>query len=291
MTLRTRLFALVGGVVAVAVTLVTLTISAGARRSFEAVDRQRTGALIAQFRREFAQQADDVERRIDRLASTDAVQRTALDISRRGTDYAALVGEAASMAAAQGLDFVDLVAEDGTIISSAQWPARFGYRHAWAAAPRRVTGAFLQAIELPREIALGLVAVRQVPSGSRTLYVAGGRRLDQQFLQALALPDGVRAFLYRNVEPEVSRRQLIDASGNVPQAAPLDPLIARVRQTGQESGDTIESARRELRTRAGRAPLAHPVERRRLRRAWRPGRRDPELRRGDPGHASGRARR
>jgi signal transduction histidine kinase len=238
-TLRTRLFALVGGVVAVAVTLVTLTISSGARRSFEALDRQRTGALIAQFRREFAQQADDVARRIDRLASTDAVQRTALDISRRGTDYAPFVGEAASMAAAQGLDFVDLVADDGTIISSAQWPARFGYRHRWATTARRGTDAFLQAIELPRETALGLVAVRQVPSGSRTLYIVGGRRLDDQFLRTLALPDGMRAFLYRNVEPEVSRQQLVDASGQLPQAAQLDPLIARVRQTGQESAETI----------------------------------------------------
>jgi signal transduction histidine kinase len=238
-TLRTRLFALVGVVVAVAVTLATLTISAGARRSFEAMDRQRTGALIAQFRGEFAQQADDVARRIDRLASTDAVQRTAFDISRRGADYAPFVGEAASMAAAQGLDFVDLVTEDGTIISSAEWPARFGYRHRWATAPRRGTGAFLQAVELPRGTALGLVAVRQVPSGSRTLSIAGGRWLDQQFLRALSLPDGVRAFLYRNVEPEVSRQQLIDASGPAPLAAQLDPLIARVRQTGQESAETV----------------------------------------------------
>ena len=67
MTLRTRLSALVGGVVAVAVTLVTLSISAGARRSFEAVDRQRTGALMAQFRREFVQQAHDVERAVRSL--------------------------------------------------------------------------------------------------------------------------------------------------------------------------------------------------------------------------------
>src|SRR5207245_514249 len=116
----------------------------------------------------------------------------------------------------------------------------FGYRHTWAVLPRRGTGAFLQPIELPRETALGLVAVRQVPSGSRTLYIAGGRRLDQQFLRTLALPDGMRAFLSRNVEPEVSRQQLVDASGEIPQAAQLDPLIARVRQTGKESADTIE---------------------------------------------------
>ena len=242
MRLRTRLFVLVGGVVAVAVALVTWTVSAGARRSFETLDRQRTDALVMQFRREFASQREDVTRRLERLASTDLVQRTALDVSRRGADYAPFVGEAASLAAIQGLDFLDLVADDGTIISSAHWPARFGYRHSWATAPRSASAgeAFLHAIELPHETALGLVAVRAVPAGARTLYLAGGRRLDQGFLKSLPLPPGMRALLYRNVEPEVSRQQLLDASGRAPQAAQLEPLIARVRQTGQESAETIE---------------------------------------------------
>jgi two-component system, NtrC family, nitrogen regulation sensor histidine kinase NtrY len=240
--LRTRLFLLVGGVVVVAVTLVTWTVSTGARRSFETLDRQRTDALVLQFRKEFAAQRDDVARRLDRLASTDLVLRTAHEVARRGADYAPFVNEAVSLAALQGLDFLDLVADDGTIISSAQWPARFGYRHAWATNRRdnRSGEAFLQAIELPAETALGLVAVRAVPSSTRTIYVAGGRRLDQEFLKSLQLPPGVRALLYRNVEPEVSRQQLIDASGRTPQAAQLEPLIARVRQTGQENAETIE---------------------------------------------------
>ena len=54
MRLRTRLFLLVGGVVAVAVTLVTWSISTSARQSFETLDRQRTDALVLQFRRELA---------------------------------------------------------------------------------------------------------------------------------------------------------------------------------------------------------------------------------------------
>ena len=242
MRLRTRLFLLVGGVVAVAVTLVTWSVSAGARRSFETIDRQRTDALVLQFRREFSAQREDVTRRLDRLASTDLVHRTVLDVARRGTDYGPFVNEAASLAALQGLDFLDLVADDWTIISSAQWPARFGYRHAWVSNTRDTTSgeAFLQAIELPRETALGLVAVRALPSGTRTIYIAGGRRLDQEFLKSLQLPPGVRALLYRNVEPEVSRQQLIDAAGRTPQAAQLEPLIARVRQTGQEIAETIE---------------------------------------------------
>ena len=35
-------------------------------------------------------------------------------------------------------------------------------------------------------------------------------------------------------------KRLLDASGRAPQAAQLEPLIARVRQTGQESAETIE---------------------------------------------------
>jgi signal transduction histidine kinase len=236
-TLRARLFLLVGGVVAVAVALTTITISAAARRSFEALDRQRTATLIADFRREFDQQAEDVAKRIERLASSDAVQRTTVDIARRG-DYAPFAGEAAPAAAAVGLDFLDLAAADGTIISSAEWPARFGYRQPWIVAARG-TDAFLQPIELPRETALGVVAVRPLPAGSRTLYIAGGRRLDRQFLRALTLPDGMRAYLSSNLEPGAAH-QLIDPSGPVTAPAALDVLIARVRQTRHEASDTIE---------------------------------------------------
>ena len=49
----------------------------------------------------------------------------------------------------------------------------------------------------------------------------------------------MRVLLYRNIEPEVSRRQLIGASGDVSQEAALEPLISRVRQTGHEASETI----------------------------------------------------
>jgi len=82
--------------------------------------------------------------------------------------------------------------------------------------------------------------VRKVAARGGGVLVAGGRRLDQSFLQSLVLPAGTRALLYRNVEPEVSRQQLIDASGQVAQAAQLEPLIARVRQSGREATETID---------------------------------------------------
>jgi signal transduction histidine kinase len=239
-TLRNRLTLLVGGVVAITVALVTWTVSASARRAFETMDARRTAASIAQFRREVANEGDEVVRRVDRIAASDVVRRTAVELRPSPADRAAYVNEAAPLADAQGLDFLDIVASDGAIVSSAHWPARFGYKHPWA--ERLVSdqpGAFLQAVELPRETALGLMSVRTVTAGDRRIYVAGGRHLDQQFLQSLVLPAGMRALLHRNVEPEVSRVQLIDASGNVAQAGPLEPLIARVRQSRAEAQETV----------------------------------------------------
>ena len=238
MTLRNRLTLLVGGVVAITVALVTWTVSASARRAFETMDARRTAASIAQFRREVANEGDEVVRRVDRITASDAVRHIAIEFRPSSVDRD--VNEAVPLANAQGLDFLDIVASDGTIVLSAHWPARFGYKHPWATAlSSDRPGAFLQAVELPRETALGLMSVRTVTAGDRRIYVAGGRRLDQQFLQSLVLPEGMRALLYRNVEPEVSRLQLIDASANVAQAGPLEPLIARVRQSRAEAQETV----------------------------------------------------
>jgi two-component system nitrogen regulation sensor histidine kinase NtrY len=239
MTLRARLFLLVGATVGLTVVLVTIIVSASARRSFATLDAQRTEALVAQFRREFATEGEQVALRLERVAASDAILRTAVDVAAH-RDQASHVNDATEIASAQGLDFLDVVAANGTIISSAHWPARFGYRHTWATNGPSSSAGFLQAVELPEDTALGLVAVRAVPAGESNLYLAGGRQLDAEFLQSLVLPPGMRVLLYRNLEPEISRRQLVAASGNVSQQAPLEPLISRVRETGQEAVETIE---------------------------------------------------
>ena len=237
MSLRNRLFALVSTVVLLTVVLVTLTVSASARRSFATLDAERTAALIEQFRREFANRGTQVAERVDRIAQSDAVSRIA-----SSRDAAPYVDEATTLATAQGLDVLDLATADGTIVSSAEWPARFGYRNGWitsgqAAGP---PAAFLQAIELPDETALALVAVRTLAAGAGTVYIAGGRRLDRRFLQSLVLAPGMRVLLYPNLQPEISSRQLIAGSDDPPEAAPLEPLIARVVHNRQEMKDTIE---------------------------------------------------
>jgi two-component system, NtrC family, nitrogen regulation sensor histidine kinase NtrY len=196
MTLRTRLFALVAAVVALTVLLVTVTVSSSARRAFAAVDAQRTAVLATQIRREVAVEGEQVVQRLDRVAASDSVTRIATDIGRSKADQAAYVGVAAPLAAAQGLDLLDLVTEDGTIISSAHWPARFGYRHPWLA-PGKTTmpdeeAVHLQRVELADGIALGLVATRSVPAGDHRLLIVGGRKLDERFVKALVVPPGTR---------------------------------------------------------------------------------------------------
>jgi two-component system, NtrC family, nitrogen regulation sensor histidine kinase NtrY len=243
MTLRTRLLFLISAVVASVVILVTWTVSSSARRAFAAVEAQRTAAIVAQFRREFDAEGERVMARVERIANSEAIGRLAGDLLRSSRDYGAYVNEAAALAAAYDVELLDLVASDGTIVSSAHWPARFGYRHAWiseGSAAVRQRAAFLHAVELPRGFDLGLFGVRTLGTGGRSLFVAGGRRLDQAFLKTLVLPPGMRVLLYRNVEPELARQQLIDASGEVTNAAPLDPLIARIRQSGREASETVQ---------------------------------------------------
>ena len=239
MTLRARVFALVSGVAAFTVVLATSLVSGSARRAFAALDAQRTAVLVDQFRKEVERQGEQIADRVARIAASDIVARTATNLVRGGADIAGYVDEAAPLAAAQGLDFLDLVANDGTIISSAHWPARFGYRHPWAKVEPR-GHAFLQPIELPHERVLGLIAIAAATVGEPPLFVVGGRRIDEHFLQSLGQPPGVRVLLYRNLEPELARQQLIDSSGSTPPAGPLEPLIARARQSRREASQTIE---------------------------------------------------
>ena len=50
----------------------------------------------------------------------------------------------------------------------------------------------------------------------------------------------MRVLLYQHLQAEISGRQLIAAGDDPPEAAPLEPLIARVVHSGQETKDTIE---------------------------------------------------
>ena len=127
----------------------------------------------------------------------------AMDLNRPQADASQYYNDARAIAQSQQLDFVDIVADDGTLISSSEWPARFGYKTDWVTAEPdwNSKGAFLHRVDTPDTVDLGMLAVRSVRVGEKRLFLIGGQRLDQHFLSTLVLPEGMRALLYRNLEP------------------------------------------------------------------------------------------
>ena len=185
------------------------------RRAFEDFDRQRTEVLVAQFRREYAQRGEEIARRVQGIADAEATLRMAIDLNRPQADASQYYNDARGIAQTQQLDFLDIVADDGTLISSAEWPARFGYKNDWVGSQTdwNSQGAFLRRVDMPDSVDLGLLAVRTVRVGEKQFYLIGGERLDQNFLATLVLPENMRVLFYRNLEPDFYSRRAHRYSG------------------------------------------------------------------------------
>jgi two-component system nitrogen regulation sensor histidine kinase NtrY len=238
MTFRTRLMLVFTVAVAAAVGVVELAVTSRTREAFEHVEAQRVRGLVAQVQSEFARRKLEIVRTVEGIARSETAVSIAI-----APDYGRFVDEAAAQAAAHGLDLLELVAGDGTIVSSAQWPARFAFKEDWltGAGDWQGRGAFLKREELPTGFALAMVAVGQTRPGDRTLYVAGGQLLDGKFLSTLVMPAGMRVLLYRNLDTQFSPAEMIDASGEVARAAALRPLVDEVRNTRREADSTLGS--------------------------------------------------
>jgi two-component system nitrogen regulation sensor histidine kinase NtrY len=243
MSFRTKLLALFTVTIVTAVTLVAVGVSAYTRRAFELFDRQRADALVAQFRREYAQRGEEIAHRVQGIADAEATIRMAIDLNRPQADASQYYNDARGIAGTQQLDFLDIVADDGTLISSAEWPARFGYKNDWVTAEKdwNSQGAFLSRVEMPDNVDLGLLAVRTVRVGEKHFYLIGGQRLNQDFLATLVLPESMRAVLYRNLEQSFVPSELTDLHGQVAQADLFAPMITEVQRTRRELPKTINS--------------------------------------------------
>lgn len=240
MSFRRKLLLMFSLAVTLSVTAVTWTVSIMARRTFERADDERTAALIAQFRNEFRSRGEEVVHRVQAIASSETAARMALSLSNQAPDYGAYLNEAKVIADTQQLDFLEFADSEGKIISSAQWPAKFGYPDP-SITPGRpaMNDAYLLLEPLPDGAALGLSATRQVNAGDKSLYVIGGKRVDQTFLASLELPSGMRDMLYLNLTPGFSAKQLIEGTGEVKQPDRLAPLVERVQQHKQETAELI----------------------------------------------------
>jgi signal transduction histidine kinase len=251
MSFRKKLLLLFATTVLLCVAVISLSVYATIRRSFEQADEIRATAVAAQFQSEFQRRGLEVARKVESVAAGETVQRIALEMNR-GAAVSDSVNEARALAGQQQLDFLELVDNRGSILSSAQWEAKFGYPEAAALAaavpeneveetttPSTAPTAFLKREELPDGATLGLFAVREARVGERPLYVIGGAKLDQGFLSTLDIPDGTRVLLYQNLDAQWNPKSLMDLNGPAAGSDKIAPLVAKVRDTLQPSQGVI----------------------------------------------------
>ena len=250
MSLRQKLLLLFSLTVAVAVAAVSWTVLLRIRRVFDKRDQEETALFVSQFQREFQQRSAQVSAAVDRLAKSERARGMALDIAQSG-DTSPYLSEAQSMAQDAQLDFLEVVAHDGSIVSSAQWPARFGYPE--PAAQDASATPFLKREDLPDgSSALGLFAVHTVDgSGVRLI---GGERLDQNFLSDLPVAPGMQIGLYTDATTGMTANpasssaaafdpsHLFGANGNLSGAAAYQKLIDMARTTSQQASGIVNPA-------------------------------------------------
>jgi two-component system, NtrC family, nitrogen regulation sensor histidine kinase NtrY len=248
MSFRQKLLLLFAATVLLCVAVISASVYSTIRRSFEKADQERANAVAAQFQSEFQRRGSEVARKVESVAAGETVQRIAVDMNRGAADPADFVSDARILAGQQQLDFLELVDSRGHILSSAQWQAKFGYPEA-AISEKMISeattseappaGAFLKREELPNGATLGLFAVRVVRMGEQPLYVIGGERLDQGFLSTLDIPAGTRVLLYQNLDVKWNPQSLLDLNGPAAGVDKIAPLVAKVRDTLQESQSVI----------------------------------------------------
>ena len=242
MSFRTKLLLIVLLTIAASVSIVAYGVTHYTRAAFEEMDAERTEALVAQFNKEFAQRGEEIAHQVENIANAEVTLRMAIDLERPNADQSLYVRDANGAAQDHGLDFVEFVNSDGTLISSAQYPARVGYKNDWlpAATGWNDSSAFLMREELPTDVALSLSVVRTQPNVPKPFYIVGGRRLDKKFLESLVLPAGMRALIYSNLEPAFVPGALIAAKGEVDQPERFAPLVEEIQKQSQPLVRTLD---------------------------------------------------
>jgi signal transduction histidine kinase len=240
MSFRRKLLTVFALTVFLSVASVALLVQYLTRGAFEKTENQRTSALVAQFQREFSRRGEEIARRVQNIAASDSVTRMATALNGTSSDSAEYFDLARAMADSHQLDFLEFLDWQGKIVSSAQWPAKFGYvdNRIESLSTYGEQAPFLQLEDLQDSTALGLFAVRAVHGGEHPVYVVGGRRLDKDFLSALDLPPDMRVLLYQNRGDHFSPDLLIapgaastaDATHPAEKFAPLVEASAKYNQ-------------------------------------------------------------
>lgn len=237
MTLRQKLLLMFSLTVVGIVAGLAWTVSARVRKVFDGLDQQQTAALVNQFQKEFAQRASDTSAAVERMAASDRVRRIAFELAN-GRDAAQYLTTAATLAREYQLNDLELVASNGSIISSAQWPARFGYQEPAIAEAGKA--AFLKEEALPDGSSeIGIFAVREVQGSKQPLYLVGGRVLDAGTLKDFPVPAGTQVFLYRNLSAGFAAADFAGAAQSGGDAGPYRRLIEHAMGAGEKEQAVI----------------------------------------------------
>ncbi|HUN83008.1 MAG TPA: ATP-binding protein [Terracidiphilus sp.] len=266
MSLRQKLLLLFSLTVTAAVVAVAWTVLVRIRQVFDQRDQEETALFVSQFQREFQHRSAEVAAAVDRLAASEKARAMAFEIAQSG-DAAPYLTEAQTMAQDAQLDFLEIVGPDGNVISSAQWPARFGYPE--LAAAGQAQAPFLKPEDLPDGTrALGLFAVRAIGGAQPAVKLIGGKRLDQNFVADLPVAPGMTVGLYSDPGPDPSTganasataafdpAHLIAANGQISGAARYQSLIDAALKSGQSANAILYlTAHREDSVNATAIPL------------------------------------
>jgi two-component system, NtrC family, nitrogen regulation sensor histidine kinase NtrY len=270
MSLRQKLLLLFSLTVAAAVAAVAWTVLVRIRRVFEQRDQEETALFVSQFQREFQHRSAEVAAAVDRLAASDGARAMALALVQTG-DASPYLTASQTMAQDAQLDFLEIVGPDGNVVSSAQWPARFGYPE--PAVLNAANQPFLKREQLPDgSTALGLFAVRSIRGADPAVKLIGGARLDQSFLADLPVAPGMQIGLYSDAStakdvnsatgatsspaPAFDSTRLLGIDGNLPGAKYYQNLIEAALNSGAQTNGIVDpTGRRENSMNATAIPL------------------------------------
>lgn len=234
MSLRQKILLMFSLTIVLTVGAVEWAASVRLRVLFDAQNRDRAAALVNQFVREYERRAGDITGKVERLAHDGRVLQMDNDLAH-ANDTSAYANEAGMLAREYGLDFLELVESDGTVLSSAQSPARVGAQDASAAVA--APSAYLKTERLAgdkNEIGVFASRAAQTSEGPGALTVVGGQRLDKAFIAPLSPPAGSMLYLYRNLSAAFEENNVTGANGTVANAARFHNVVDQVRSTGTQ---------------------------------------------------------
>jgi two-component system nitrogen regulation sensor histidine kinase NtrY len=256
-SLRQKLLLLFSLTVAAAVAAVAWAVQVRMRDVFEKRDQEETALFVSQFQQEFQHRSAEVAAAVSRLAASESARTMAFQLVQSG-DSSPYLNAAQTMAQDAQLNFLEIVGPDDRVVSSAQWPARFGFPEPTAANVGQAP--FLKREELSDgSTALGLFVVRNVGDASPGVRLVGGERLDQEFLTSLPVAPGMTIGLYSNADPynpdatssdryanatalnspAFDPMRLSGIEGAVPGAIHYQSLIDAARKSGQQASGII----------------------------------------------------